>query len=1444
MQKINLVLVLTFLAANTCLHAQCGSWQALTTGITSELRAVHFPTDMDGWAVGANGVIIKTSNGGTTWSAPQTTNTTQVLHSVHFISGSTGWAVGARGTILKTTNGGTSWASQTSGTTTDLFDVWFNDANNGWIAGACGLILRTTNGGTLWTQVSSAQSYNIKQIKVLTNTKGIAATTGTTQLYTTNSGAAWSGATTTPKNFRGMDLESGGTGFQASSDGSIVKSTNYGVSWTSAATPTGGGSWQVLSMATASDIVVAGLDGKVFRSTTGGSTWVAFNTNIGTTDIYGLQMRSSTLGYAVGEGGKVYKYTSAVLPDVTATATNLCQGSTATLQGSSATSGVSWAWTGPGNFNSSQQNASITAGGQYILQVTNPVNGCVNADTVQVAANPAPTAGILPSAPGICPGGAVTLTGTGTGNYLWSGGLGTGATALATITGAYTLSVTNVNNCTATATVSLTGYSNPVPDINGTLGFCQGSSSTLSAGAFNSYLWSTGATGNSINVTTANTYTVTVTNAQGCTGTDAAVVTVGSLPNADAGAPQTICSGQSAPLMATGGTGYVWSNGLGNTASVTTPPLNMTTTYIVTVTNSGCTSTDQVTVTVNVAPTAGISPSAPGICPGSTVTLTGSGTGNYLWSGGLGMGTTTLASTAGAYTLTVTNANNCSATASVTLSAYTNPAPDISGTLGFCQGSSTTLSVGNFNSYLWSTGATGSNSIIVTTANTYAVTVTNAQGCTGTDAAVVTVGSLPNADAGAPQTICSGQSAPLMASGGTGYQWSNGLGNTASVATPPLSANTNYTVTVSNNGCTSTDVVTITVNASPTAGISTSAPGICPGSSVTLTGTGTGNYLWSGGLGTGTTALATTGGTYTLTVTNAANCSTTASVNIAAYNNPVPNINGTTEFCLGENSNLSVGIFNSYLWSTGATGSSINVNAANTYAVTVTNAQGCSATDAAVVTVFSIPVAQTQPFVESCADIPLVLMATGGGSYTWSGPGGVTGEGASVTFDDPLPGYYVVTVNINNCEDTAMTLVSLIPFVNVQVTGDTVLCSGDNTVLTAIGQGTFIWDDSVWIGPQLVLSNLTSDVDHVVSLLADNGCMGAATVHIEVNSRPNVSISGDTIVCIGDTVFLAGNATGGNIYEWYNGNTGNTIQLIPAATTIIWLTVNNAYNCPSTDSVTIQVQLPPVADAGTDQTVCDPDAMMNASLQPGGIGIWSSPNNNDLFFEDEESPVTEISGLLSGDNLLVWMLQSESCPGISADTLKIFYNDIAPLAEDDFAGTLPGKPVDIPILSNDNSADLPGGYELYHAATTEAGNWSWDGTGLLHFEPADTLTTGDAVLQYILCSEACPTRCDTANVTVRISSPDEDVDQTQVITPNGDGENDELYFPYLDEFPENEIEIYNRWGSIVYGPEHYDNDWAGTGPDGSDLPQGTYYYILRLALGEGEVVFGNVLLVR
>jgi uncharacterized repeat protein (TIGR01451 family) len=669
---------------------------------------------------------------------------------------------------------------------------------------------------------------------------------------------------------------------------------------------------------------------------------------------------------------------------------------------------------------------------------------------------------ITPSGPTtFCAGGSVTLTATAGYTYSWSNGATTQAITVNT-SGTYTVIATNASGCSASAQATVTVNPNPpTPAItpSGPTTFCAGGSVTLSApGGYAGYSWSNGATTAAINVTASGTFTVTVTDANGCSATSAATtVTVNPTPTATItpSGPTTFCTGGSVTLNAPAGmTTYAWSNG----ASTPSIVVNASGTFTVTVTNaSGCSATSApTTVAVNAPPAATITPSGPtNLCTGGTVTLTApAGMATYAWSNG-GSTQSIVVNVSGNYSVTVTDANGCSATSAAT-AVTVNPAPTAtitpSGPTTFCTGGSVTLSApAGMTTYAWSNGAS-TPSINVTSSGTFTVTVTDGNGCTATSSATtVTVNPAPIATItpSGPTTFCAGGSVTLTAPAGMqSYNWSNGATSQSIVVTSSGS----FSVTLTNpQGCSATSAATaVTVNPAPVATITPSGPTtFCNGGSVTLTApAGMSAYNWSNGATTQSIAV-NTSGSFTVTVTNGSGCSTTSAPTTVNTNGAPPvsiTPSGPTSFCTGGSVTLTATPgFTGYNWSNGATTQSITVTNSGTFTVTATTGAGCSSTSSAVtVTVSSsagtvyitAPGAVNAGSTGNTASVPA---GPGGTTYSWSiGNGTITsGNGTpSITFTAGSSGTVGLSVSVVSgaCTSTGNASVSINALADLKAT--------------------------------------------------------------------------------------------------------------------------------------------------------------------------------------------------------------------------------------------------------------------------------------------------------------------------------------------------------------------------------------------------------------------------
>jgi|GEM_PF-4051423 len=348
----------------------------------------------------------------------------------------------------------------------------------------------------------------------------------------------------------------------------------------------------------------------------------------------------------------------------------------------------------------------------------------------------------------------------------------------------------------------------------------------------------------------------------------------------------TFCQGGSVTLTSSSGSSYLWSNGQ-TSQSIT---VSQAGSYSVQVTDNGCSATSASTiVTVNPTPNTTITANgSTSFCSGGSVTLTAQGSGSYLWSNGQTSQSINVTQS-GNYSVTVSN-NGCSATSGVT-TVTVNPTPTATiipqGATTFCQGGSVVLQASGGGTYQWSTGAQ-TQSINVNQSGNYSVTVTDGNGCQATSSATtVTVNSTPNGavTSNGSTTFCSGGSVTLTAQGSGSYLWSNGQ-TSQSIN---VGQSGNYSVTVSNNGCSATSgVTTVTVNPTPTATIiPQGATTFCQGGSVVLQASGGGTYQWSTGVQTQGINV-NQSGNYSVTV-SLGGCQASSAVTTVVVN-PIPSV--------------------------------------------------------------------------------------------------------------------------------------------------------------------------------------------------------------------------------------------------------------------------------------------------------------------------------------------------------------------------------------------------------------------------------------------------------------------------------------------------------------------------------------------------------------------------
>ncbi|AEE49269.1 hypothetical protein [Haliscomenobacter hydrossis] len=721
---------------------------------------------------------------------------------------------------------------------------------------------------------------------------------------------------------------------------------------------------------------------------------------------------------------------------------------------------------------------------------------------------------------------------------------------------------------------------------------CAGTTLQLSANGGTSYLWSTGQTSSSIQVTpTENiSYTVTITFSDPeeslfcqdikSTGLIEVIEQPTAVINGGGG---NLCGGGVAVLTAGGGDTYLWNTGA-TSASITVAPAS-TSLYSVTATKAGL-CTDDASTTVNVTP---FNPSVSGlstVCLGYGAQLSASGGTSYLWSNGFQSSSINVGPTSPgtyAYSVTITN-GSCSAVRSHTLTVNPSPSASISGPAGACYNGSIALNASGGGTFSWSTGASTASINVAALQNTqsFTVTVSNSYGCKRSESKTVTVYAPPSLDG--PLSVCAGQAANLSVTGGSSYSWNTGE-TTASISPYPSSTSI-YRVTVSDpNACTYVLSKTVSVSNLPDARIS--GPNTtCAGQNVSLTAFGGSSYLWSTGANTATINVSpgsTT--TYTVTVSSSGGCVGSASQVISVHPLPLGNIAGASSVCPGQSTTLSASGGSTYAWNTGASSAAIEVSPTQntTYTVSITNAQGCTLVKSHSVAV-NITGSASNDGPLTCTKTTATLLGTSsaqGASYRWKNASGVeiaTTPGTTVT----TVGVYTLEITAaGGCTYTTATEVVQdlqIPQVSANSSGMLTCVQSSINLLgtSSASPASYEWRNGSGILIANTLNASTTQTGtYTLKVTAANGCSNTAGTTVTADlATPQVSVQHDgSLTCAKPSAILsAGSSSSGLQYTWKDaaGNplgTGSSIQVTNSGT--YWLEAKGANGCIVSQSIAL-----------------------------------------------------------------------------------------------------------------------------------------------------------------------------------------------------------------------------------------------------------------------------------
>jgi hypothetical protein len=850
---------------------------------------------------------------------------------------------------------------------------------------------------------------------------------------------------------------------------------------------------------------------------------------------------------------------------------------------------------------------------------------------------------------------AVPSGGTSGYTYVWQpGGLTTGTISNLSA-GTYSLTIADSKACTATATATITEPPTlSVSFTNQVNVSCSGKSdgsvmASVTGGTQNySYVWMPGgATTATISNLSALTYTVTITDAKGCTATNSVTITQPLLLSVSAVSTNETCSYLNnglATATAVGGTAgytYLWQPNLQTTNSVSNLSAG---TYSLTVTDiKGCTATTQAVITEpavlavtftsqnNVSCSGGNNGSATASPTGGTPAYT------YLWTSLAATASVVTNLSAGTYPVKVTDSQGCFVNGSLVITQSPPLFASATSTNETCNylnnGTATAVPSGGTAgyTYVWQPGGLTTGTISNLSAGTYSLTVTDSMACTASTTAVITEPSTLSVSFTSQVSVsCSGRSDGAVTASVTGgtqnysYAWMPGGATTASILNVPIGT---YTVTVTDaKGCTTTNSISI-VESTPLSVSVSSLPATCYGksdgsvSAIASGGSGVYSYNWMPVNTVGATVANLAADTYTVTVTDSKGCAINNSVVVNQPTEIVLVASSQNSDCGHANGQTSVAASGgsapyTYLWlPTGGNNDTAVGLLSGAYTVKVTDSVGCTASQfgnvnentAPVLTIFSVINVTCFGGSNGSATVG-TSGGTGPFTYTWLPFGG-----ADSVANDLTAGTYTVTVvDANGCQSLATTSPAIMQPTAIQivVTKNNASCfGGSDGNASAVATGGMPGYSYKWL-PSLTLGNNVSGLSansYAIEVTDANSCLKTKLFTIAQPAALSVPLSSTPANCFGSSTGsvsgLASGGTGPYNYNWMPGNiNGPTISNLPLDTYTV--TVVDSKGC--IDSNTVNVTQPTAITLVTDSinsncSLANGQASVTAS---GGVGSY------------------------------------------------------------------------------------------------------------------------------------------------------------------------------------------------------------------------------------------------
>jgi gliding motility-associated-like protein len=369
---------------------------------------------------------------------------------------------------------------------------------------------------------------------------------------------------------------------------------------------------------------------------------------------------------------------------------------------------------------------------------------------------------------------------------------------------------------------------------------------------------------------------------------------------------------------------------------------------------------------------------------------------------------------------------------------------------------------------------------------------------------------------------------------------------------------------------------------------------------------------------------------------------------------------------------------------------------------------------------------------------------------------------------------------------------------------------------------------------EIDLTATTSGVSYDVTYTTGGTCPDNSLVSVTINGSPTAPTTGTTAgsntICEGASADItASGSTGtGVTYAVFDAATGGTnlgatpLTVNPTTTTTYYVESFNSNGCGNIGGrqvVTVTVNPTPSIDAGLDETICPGDNVTLTAIGTGSV-VWSST---------ETTPSITVSPSVT-TTYTVTLTDGNTCTNTDDVIVTVVTNGGTLVALDDAFTVETDDLTNFDILSNDTY----GGNTSSIVLMPNNGTATSDINGNIDYQSNQGFIGVDS-LMYEICDITCTNICDTATVIITVEKTI-DFRVPGGFSPNGDNINDIFVIQGLDEYPDNNLSIFNRWGSIIFQAAPYNNDWGGNATEGMVLSgdkvtSGTYFYILELGDG-------------